>query len=107
MKRKETLVAIENLLDRAAELHLLLVREEAMKVMLAHPNLRLFCMGMGSANFDDFAGKSYNNAEDAPKYMKPFFDTLDKFDYTLKTSGAPLRITRPNRNAPLTIKKDW
>mgnify|MGYP001764776401 CR=1 FL=1 len=58
MNRKESLAAIEKLLDRAGDLHRQLVREEALKVMLAHPNLKTFCMGMGSADFTDFAGNT-------------------------------------------------
>lgn len=104
-KTERTIKAIDAALDAVCTMHYEAVKAEALRVMRTHPNLKMFCMGMGSADFRDFKGASYSGADGiTPKYMMATFDILDEFDCHLKTSGTTLIIKRMSHGGPLVLR---
>jgi len=83
---------IDMLLEEAGKLAYAEIERRARKLMKDHPRLVTFCMCMGSATFYDKACEPLYLDESDVKYLRPFYNFLDRFDDTLHITGMPLRL---------------
>lgn len=77
--------------DKAGDFAVAEVERMARQILLTHPNLNEFIMGMGLACFTDKADNSLDTSD--RRYMKPLDDFISEWDEYLKITGEPMRFT--------------
>lgn len=117
---------VHALLEKARQAALKLIVKRARKVMREHPECKEFVMGMGSATFTtdyrwhdpDYPNdptqyidrREYWPVNDVwndtlvprPDWLDDIVEVFNKFDYTFKLSGTPMRFTAYGE-----LQADW
>lgn len=99
---------IQSHIDTAEKLALKEVEYRARKILVEHPTLSEFTMGMGTWNFQPEQNRSHMRFpiggmfDNTPQYMKGLANFINKWDDTLKLTGIPMRFTATGK-----IHRDW
>jgi len=92
--------SVENLINQATDHAMVLVENEARKVLRSKNAATSFCMGMGTAAFYD---KDNTPLDDDRLCFKNFYSVLHEFNDRLHLTGNPVRID----SADADIKYNW
>lgn len=89
-KTQGTLKDVDKHYRQARDIAMQLIEQRARRILVTHPNLDEFIMGMGSWFFTRKGGEII---VDPLGYMKPISDIIDEWDAYLKLTGEPMRFT--------------
>jgi hypothetical protein len=85
---------IEFHFNKAVDLAIARIEQEARTILRNHQNLDEFVMGMGICSFSTKSGgKIFLDEDDTPKYMTRLNEFIDKWDCYMKLTGVPMRFT--------------
>ena len=102
MRKTPAQKEIDRLYDQTVNAALAEVERIARKILVEHPVLDEFIMGMGTWSFTSRRDKGMSWTYPDKTYMKPMDDFICEWDEYLRLTGTPMRFTATGK-----VKTEW